>query len=368
MNVQQVAKINPSVLMPLLTSQNPQQTRQARRLYVGNVPGAVTEQELAHFFNDKMLSAGLSNEQCPVIAVQMNYEKSFAFVEFKLPDDATRGMSLDGVTLRGQALKIRRPKDYQPPPTQPGAPTHIPGIISTNVPDSPNKIFVGGLPAYLSEDQVKDLLSSYGQLKSFNLVKDPVTGNSKGYAFFEYLDETVTDKACAGLNGMKLQEKTLLVQRATLGAKHGGSQAMTGQQLQTALGANPTAAQFLNLQISSATILSQLPGMIGGAAHEPSSILMLLNLVSPDDLSDQDAIDDLKNDIGEECSKFGTVKSIQVPAPDADNVGTVKVYVEFDSPDSAKRAQMALAGRKYNNRMVITSFYPEPDYHDGRLI
>jgi len=32
---------------------------------------------------------------------------------------------------------------------------HIPGIVSTNVPDSPNKIFIGGLPSYLNEEQVK---------------------------------------------------------------------------------------------------------------------------------------------------------------------------------------------------------------------
>ena len=32
---------------------------------------------------------------------------------------------------------------------------HVPGVVSTVVPDSPHKIFIGGLPNYLSEDQVK---------------------------------------------------------------------------------------------------------------------------------------------------------------------------------------------------------------------
>lgn len=31
------------------------------------------------------------------------------------------------------------------------------GVISTVVPDSPHKIFIGGLPNYLNEDQVSDL-------------------------------------------------------------------------------------------------------------------------------------------------------------------------------------------------------------------
>lgn len=34
------------------------------------------------------------------------------------------------------------------------------GVISTVVPDSPHKIFIGGLPNYLNEDQVRLLLSS----------------------------------------------------------------------------------------------------------------------------------------------------------------------------------------------------------------
>lgn len=35
------------------------------------------------------------------------------------------------------------------------------GVISTVVPDSPHKIFIGGLPNYLNEDQVRLPPSSY---------------------------------------------------------------------------------------------------------------------------------------------------------------------------------------------------------------
>lgn len=62
-----------------------------------------------------------------------------------------------GVNFKGQSLKIRRPHDYQP---MPGMTDSTPiaqpvlGVISTVVPDSPHKIFIGGLPNYLNEDQV----------------------------------------------------------------------------------------------------------------------------------------------------------------------------------------------------------------------
>jgi hypothetical protein len=78
---------------------------------------------------------------------------------------------------------------------------------------------VGGLPSALSEDQVRELVSPFGELKHFTLVKD-AHGTSKGFAFYEYADPSVTDRACAALNGKKIGDKTLLVQRAHIGAKN----------------------------------------------------------------------------------------------------------------------------------------------------
>jgi RNA recognition motif-containing protein len=40
---------------------------------------------------------------------------------------------------------------------------------------------------------MKELLTSFGPLKAFNLVKDNATGLSKGFAFCEYLDPNITD-------------------------------------------------------------------------------------------------------------------------------------------------------------------------------
>lgn len=39
-------------------------------------------------------------------------------------------------------------------PLPDGPQKHIPGVVSTVVPDGPYKVFIGGLPTYLSEDQV----------------------------------------------------------------------------------------------------------------------------------------------------------------------------------------------------------------------
>lgn len=41
---------------------------------------------------------------------------------------------------------------------------------------------------------------SFGQLRAFNLVKDSATGLSKGYAFAEYIDISMTDQVRQKVN------------------------------------------------------------------------------------------------------------------------------------------------------------------------
>ena len=50
-----------------------------------------------------------------------------------------------------------------------------------------NRVFMGGIPFTMSEAEVSNMVASFGQLKSFNLIKDNVDPSlNKGYAFFEY--------------------------------------------------------------------------------------------------------------------------------------------------------------------------------------
>ena len=43
--------------------------------------------------------------------------------------------------------------------------------------------------------------------------------------------------------------------------------------------------------------------------------------------------------------------------------GVGKVYVEFGSPPECARAQQALSGRKFANRVVISSYHEPDKYH-----
>jgi hypothetical protein len=47
------------------------------------------------------------------------------------------------------------------------------------------KIYVGNIPYDITEEDLKELFSEYGEIESIRIVKDQFTGRCKGYAFVE---------------------------------------------------------------------------------------------------------------------------------------------------------------------------------------
>ena len=62
---------------------NPSLSRQSRRLYIGSITPEMNEQNLGDLFNNTMSESklGTGGPGNPVLAVQCNYEKNYAFVE-----------------------------------------------------------------------------------------------------------------------------------------------------------------------------------------------------------------------------------------------------------------------------------------------
>lgn len=62
---------------------------------------------------------------------------------------------------------------------------------------------------------------------------------------------------------------------------------------------------------------------------------------------------------------------MKVPRPSGgsrQSNGVGKIYVKYDTPDSARKALQALAGRKFADRTVVTTYFSEvslsPDLQD----
>lgn len=84
-----MTEVAPQVQVPVVGNTI---TRQARRLYVGNIPFGVSdvraaEEEMMDFFNQQMHLSGLSQAPGhPILACQINLDKNFAFLEVGCTD------------------------------------------------------------------------------------------------------------------------------------------------------------------------------------------------------------------------------------------------------------------------------------------
>ncbi|XWS45391.1 hypothetical protein CRYUN_Cryun15aG0132500 [Craigia yunnanensis] len=287
--------------LPLMPFQamTQQATRHARRVYVGGLSPTANEQSVATYFSQVMAAIG-GNTAGPgdaVVNVYINHEKKFAFVEMRSVEEASNAMALDGIIFEGAPVKVRRPSDYNPSlaatlgPSQPSPNLNLTAVGlspgSAGGLEGPDRIFVGGLPYYFTEVQIRELLESFGPLRGFDLVKDRETGNSKGYAFCVYQDLSVTDIACAALNGIKMGDKTLTVRRANQGT----TQPKPEQE---------SILQHAQQQIAFQRLILQPQGV-------PTKVVCLTQALSEDDLRDDEEYDDIVEDMRQEGGKHGKI-------------------------------------------------------------
>uniref|UniRef100_A0A0C9QXC6 Splicing factor U2af large subunit n=1 Tax=Wollemia nobilis TaxID=56998 RepID=A0A0C9QXC6_9CONI len=359
-----------------------QATRHARRVYVGGLPPTANEQSVAAYFSQVMAAVG-GNTAGPgdaVVNVYINQEKRFAFVEMRTAEEASNAMALDGIVYEGVPVRVKRPSDYNPllaaalGPSQPNPNLNLAavGLVagSTGIADGPDRIFVGGLPYYLTEDQIIDLLSSFAPLGAFDLVKDRETGNSKGYGFCVYQDPAVIDIACAALNGLKMGDRTLTVRRASASGQPKPEQADVLVHAQQQI-----AVQKLALQLNGSTSMS---GMISGLFTEVESnqlanvatkVVCLSQVVEPDDLRDDNEYEEILEDMRDECGKYGTLINLVIPRPGPSEIeassGVGMVFVEYSDAQAAARAIAALNGRKFGGNVVSATFYSEEKFEQG---
>ena len=151
------------------------------------------------------------------------------------------------------------------------------------------------------------------------------------------------------------------------------------------------------LKVTRASIgVSQAPGlemsvnamsMLAGTTStdlEEGRVLQLLNMVTAEELIDNedyqgifpvccgsngqgaDAVAEILEDVKEECEKYGPVLDIKVPRPtmgSRQSAGVGKIFVKFDTVEAARKALQSLAGRKFADRTVVTTYFSEVCVH-----
>jgi RNA recognition motif-containing protein len=75
-------------------------------------------------------------------------------------------------------------------------------------------IYVGNLDFKVTEQDLNEVFSEFGQVDSARLITDKYSGRSKGFGFVEMSDDGEANEAIEALNGKDLKGRSMTVNEA----------------------------------------------------------------------------------------------------------------------------------------------------------
>jgi cold-inducible RNA-binding protein len=76
------------------------------------------------------------------------------------------------------------------------------------------KLFVGGLPYRMGDDDLRELFAPHGTVESARVITDRETGRSKGFGFVEYTSDAEAEAAIKALNNTEIDGRRIVVNEA----------------------------------------------------------------------------------------------------------------------------------------------------------
>jgi cold-inducible RNA-binding protein len=76
------------------------------------------------------------------------------------------------------------------------------------------KLFVGSLPWGVDDQKLNELFSTFGNVSSAVVLKDKMTGRSRGFGFVEFEDDAAADEAVNKMNGADVEGRKIVVNEA----------------------------------------------------------------------------------------------------------------------------------------------------------
>jgi RNA recognition motif-containing protein len=83
-------------------------------------------------------------------------------------------------------------------------------------------IYVGNCSFDVTEQQLRDVFSAYGEVNTVHVITDRATGRPRGFAFVEMSDRGAALSAIRGVNGTELGGRALNVSEARPKTEGGG--------------------------------------------------------------------------------------------------------------------------------------------------
>lgn len=75
-------------------------------------------------------------------------------------------------------------------------------------------IYVGNLPYNVTEEELREVFSEFGEVSSVNVITDKYSGQSKGFGFVEMEKNSEAEEAIKALNESSLKGRNIKVNQA----------------------------------------------------------------------------------------------------------------------------------------------------------
>lgn len=150
---------------------------ECRKLFVGGIPRDAPENVLNDYFSryGEVLSLTIAKDR------MSETPRGFGFVTFTDPSSADKALS-DRHEILGRRMEVKKaiPKDQRS--------THGDNQFRTK------KIFVGGLSANLTEEELKDYFEKFGRITDAVVMHDNVTNRPRGFGFVTFESEDMVEE------------------------------------------------------------------------------------------------------------------------------------------------------------------------------
>eukprot|EP00736_Rhodelphis_marinus_P005175 Rmarinus@m.4451 len=303
----------------------------------------------------------------------------FGYVEMDTLEGVTEALKLNGQHLRGFPVSIKRSECEK---NQLAAQQEV-AKAAARAAAGPTKLYVGNVHSSLTEEDLSDLFSTYGDVESCVM-------GGPDYAYVRFKTSESAKKALSGLNGMDFGGQELKIGLVSDGGPEAGASGTGGnapaapevipgtvgelddgdrgyglsstaklalmQKLQRQQAASIAASTTPTSALKGNPVIAQapLPPPEPQSTYNPpltrytqdSEYIVLTNMFDPKDTSDDMDVE-IREDVEDECAKFSPVDSVHV---DTNSMGCV--YVKMASVAGAAKAIAGINGRFFAGKSI----------------
>ena len=310
---------------------------------------------LLHFLNMAMRRVKLCGPQeTPILNCRVNTK--FAFIELTSAEMANTALNMNGIPFLGAVLKVSRPSKYVGPhvPAKTwqqltGQSMPVGAVLDADQEKISRELFIGNTTPEMTEQMIREFLGNALEQVGLNVMAgNPITSCrvSGKFAFVELRTQEEAANAL-NLNNIPFMGAQLRVGRPSKWTgppdNHGNWEDVLAKYMSGELQAGNTA-----------------PGQGAAAMNtnvKATRVVELKNMLTSDDLANEEEFNDLLEDTREECGQYGQLLDVVIPK--AGEAGATKIFLEYASTDDAAKAIRELEGRTFDGQKVQATFFDE---------